>query len=126
MRQTSKVTVTIGGVSLATKAGSSTLFIGGWFPTGDLEYTYDEQLIYKEIQRPSRITTTLVHIWDSDLAAVNATRSATILYVTDTGFSYSMANGMCVSSGELTDGEVKVTFQGEMMPSPSKKKPDPP
>ncbi|MDB4989905.1 MAG: Phage tail tube protein [Myxococcaceae bacterium] len=126
MRQTGRVTIFLNGDSIRSKAGSSSLDIGGWRVAGEPEYTYDGQLSYKEIQVPSKITTTLVHVATTDLHALAATRDAMIVFRTDTKLEYSMSQAMLTEMGELRDGEVTLTFMGDATPTPTPVLPDNP
>jgi hypothetical protein len=77
--------------------------------TGYKLYGFSDEFV------PGKVEFTLAHVGGEDLIAIQAMRSATLEFETDTGDSYSVANAGCTAAVELTggDGEVALEFQGD-------------
>lgn len=111
MRQTSIVTISVGGSTLRTKQGSSSVELGGWVyePKG-VEYSGD--VIYTEKLVQSQVTTTLIHCADTDLAGMKTPSGVTLSFTTDTGATYVISGARLQGDPVLSNGEVEVTFFG--------------
>lgn len=112
MQQTSKVTVKVDGDSIRSKAGSSSMTLGGLYRK-DKEMTDQGVFMFKEKWQEGEIKTTLMHVADSDLIKIRDSKNVTVTYETDTQVTYTMANAVCAEVGELKDGEVEITFNGD-------------
>jgi hypothetical protein len=113
-QQTSRVTVKMDGDTIRSKAGSSSIKFGGaTVEESDVTSTDQGLTVWKEKFMPGMISTTLVHLADSDLLALLAKREITVTYETNTGVTYTMANAVALQPGELKDGECDVTFAGD-------------
>jgi len=112
MRQTSKVTVKVDGDAFRSKAGSSSLKIGGLYRT-ETEMTDQGVFLYKEKYVPSELKTTVMHVADTDLIKIRDSKDVSVTYETDTGAVYTITNAVCTEIGDLKDGEVECSFQGD-------------
>lgn len=109
-QQTGRVTVKIDGDTLRSKAGASMQKGGIKRPA---ESTDQGETIYKENVVPGVIKCTMVHMSDTDLDAISKFKGGTVQYITDTNVTYTMANAVCSDVGDLSNGEVEVTFSGD-------------
>lgn len=112
MQQTSKVTVKVDGDAIRSKAGSASAKPGGLYRT-ETEMTDQGVFLYKEKWVPSEIKVTLMNVADSDIIALRDSKDVTVTYEPDVGKVLTMANAVCTEIGELKDGEVEITFQGD-------------
>jgi hypothetical protein len=109
-QQTSKVTVKIDGDQLSSKPGA-TAQMGGVRRPGEM--TDQNVFVYKENIIPGMIKCTLVHVAETDLPAIRNFKDGTVVYETDSNVIYTMANAVCSEIGDLSNGEVEVTFMGD-------------
>jgi hypothetical protein len=113
-QQTSRVTVKIDGDTIRSKAASSAIVFGGaTVEESDVTSTDQGLTVWKEKFMPAKISTTLVHLADSDLIKLLASREVTVTYETNTGVTYTIANAVALQPGELKDGECDVSFMGD-------------
>lgn len=106
---TGRVTVKLNGASLKSRPGAS-IDIGGVTrePVENDQGTVD----YRETTRASVVTCTLVHTSDLDLIALRNFVNGTLLFECDSGPKYVVPGAFVQEIGELSEGEVEVTFGG--------------
>jgi hypothetical protein len=109
-QKTGRVTVSWDGNNLKSKPGAS-------FQPGGVqrkENGMDDQggFFYQEILVPGMIKCTLIHVSDVDLIALRDVKGADVQYSTDTGNVYTIPGGVFTEFGDLSNGEIDVTFMG--------------
>jgi hypothetical protein len=107
---TGRVKVKVNGTQLRSKRGAS-LQIGG--VTRNDVPNDDGTVDFNEETQPAQITATLTHTSETDLIALRNFKGGTVVFETDTGVSYSVGGAYTKSVGELSEGEVPVTFGGQ-------------
>ncbi len=112
-RQTGRVTVSVDGSKLQSKAGAS-MQPGGETRTEN-DMTDQGTFYYKEMLKPGMVKATLIHMSDTDLKTLRETTDATVQYETDTGLVYTLPNAVLTEFGDLANGEIEVTFMGSPM-----------
>jgi hypothetical protein len=85
--------------------------MGGIQRPGDM--TDQQTFYYKEKSVPGVIKATMIHMADTDLIGVRDFKEGIVTFNCDTGVVYTMSNAVCSELGELSDGEVEVTFMGD-------------
>lgn len=109
--QTNRVTVKVNGDAIRSKPGAS-VKIGGIDRT-DSDMTDQGQFYFKPKWVRSEIKVTLIHMSDTDLAALRDSENVTVTWEPHAGKTYTMANAVCAEVGELKDGECEITFFGD-------------
>jgi hypothetical protein len=109
-RQTGRVTVKVDGDQLRSKPGA-TAQMGG--PRRPVEMSDQGETVYKENLIPGMIKCTMIHCADTDLVALRNMINGTVQYETDTSVMYTMAGAVTSEIGDLSNGEVEVTFMGD-------------
>lgn len=104
------VKIYLDGELIRSKSGASITF-GGYEKTaqkGHKLYGFSEEFVTSEIEF------TIAHMADTDVAQLNAFEG-TLIFETDTGKSYTVANATTTSPGKLTGGEgdLEFTMMGE-------------
>jgi hypothetical protein len=114
MQQTSKVTVAIDGDTIRSKAGSSSIELGGYVvDEGSIEGAgYTRDMVYTERLTQTVIRTTLMHVGDTDLLKLSKSRDVTVSYTTDTKNVYVLTGALALRVGPLKGGECEVAFAG--------------
>jgi hypothetical protein len=109
MKATGRVSVKVNGVTLRSKEGAS-ITIGGVTrePIPNDQGTVD----YREETQPAEVTATLVHTAQTDLPALRNFTDGTVNFETDTKVVYVVSDAFTAEVGELSGGEVQVTFGG--------------
>ncbi len=107
---TGRVTVVVDGDRLRSKPGASMKF-GGEKREGAM--TDQNTSYYTETYEIAEVKATMVHMADTDLAKIRKFKNGTVQMETDTGVVYTMPNAFFADMGELKNGEVEVTFQGD-------------
>ncbi len=108
-QKTGRVFIKLGADPLRSKAGAR-LQIGG--VQREMDIADDGTVFYMERIVPSQIVCTLIHVAETDLEALRAFRDGTIEFRCDTGRIYTVADAAFLSAGDLTNGEIEVTFGG--------------
>ena len=67
---------------------------------------------YAETPLPSSVTVNLSHVAGYDLIRIRQWRDVTLVYTTDTGDGWAIEGAWVATMGELSNGEVPVTFNG--------------
>lgn len=111
-QQTGKVTVKWDGDQLRSKPGA-TAQMGGIRRPGEM--SDQGEFVYKETLIPGMIKCTIIHCSDTDLVALRNFKNGTVQYETDTGKMLTMANAVTSEIGDLSNGEVEVTFMGDAL-----------
>lgn len=62
---------------------------------------------------PGKITTTLQYVAETDVDALRKLRNGTVEYETDIGVIWILPNAFVTELGELSGGELEVTFEGD-------------
>jgi hypothetical protein len=109
-QQTGRITIKVDGDSLQSKEGAS-LQVGGI----QREPVMSDQggIFHKEKFEPSMIQATLIHTTQTDLDTLRALTSATINFEGDDGVVYVVRGAFFTSAGELSNGEISVSFAGQ-------------
>lgn len=109
MKSTGRVTVKMNGATLRSRPGAS-INIGG---VTREEVENDQGTVdYRESTKASEVTATLVHTAETDLIALRNFVGGTINFETDTGAVYVVGGAFTKEVGDLSEGEVEVTFGG--------------
>lgn len=108
--QSGRATVTVGVTTLQSKPGAS-LSVGGLLSVnGQMsdqgQYSFQNQWVMGEIKA------TLIHTSDVDLDALRNDRDVTVLFETDTGTRFQIPTASPKEIGELSNGEVEITWEG--------------
>jgi hypothetical protein len=108
-QQTGRVTIKLDGEPLRSKPGAK-MQLGGvqrkYSVTDQGETIFQEELV------PAEMSCTMPHLSDTDVERIRDFKNGTCQYVTDTGVTYTMAKAGYAKSGDLSNGELDVTFQG--------------
>jgi hypothetical protein len=109
-QQTGRVSVVLDGEIIRSKPGAS-------FQPGGMTRAYDltdqNTLYFRETFVPAKVSATMVHMSDTDLAKLQKFVGGTLQFKTDTGVVYNVTDAGMVSFGELKDGEISVEFAGQ-------------
>lgn len=111
MQITGKATIRVDGQLWRTEDGAS-LDTGGVKRTakvgGGNVYGYSEETV------PPELECKVYHTKDTDVPAINAITSATVLFESDTGDSYVLREAFVLESAKLEskDGTIPVKFSG--------------
>lgn len=105
-----RVKVKIDGELLRSKPGAM-IQIGGIkrTPVPNDQGTVD----WKEEIEPSEVKATISHVANTDLPAIRAWAGGVLTFETDSGTTYTVPSAFTAGTGELKDGEVEVTFNGD-------------
>jgi hypothetical protein len=71
------------------------------------------EVYYQENYIPAQIKCTMPHMKDTDLGKLRAWKNGTASFVTDTGVTFTVAKAFTAEVGELQNGEVDVTINGQ-------------
>lgn len=107
---TGRITIKLDGESLRSKSGAS-------IQTGGIqrkpEMTDQGEVYYQESFVPAQVKCTMPHMTDTNLSKLRAFKNGTLSVVTDTGVTFTIAKAFSAEVGELQNGEVDVTFNGQ-------------
>lgn len=108
---TGRVFIKVNGKLLRSKEGAKLVNIGGLERppvVGNEVYGYTEKVVAPSVE------CTLVDTADLSLKEIHAIVSATVIFETDTGKTYSIRDAWCESALSLTggEGEVECKFTG--------------
>lgn len=105
-----RATVKLDGKALRSKPGAS-IQLGGY----RREYALTDQRegYYTETEVPAEVKCTMPHMSDTDLVALRNFKNGTVQFITDHKRVYTVPNACFGEMGEVTNGEVEVTFRGE-------------
>ena len=109
---TGTVIVRMDGLSLRSK-DKAKLELGGF---ERMPVFADNELIgFSKKPVEAKVSATLAHVADSDVAAINNAESVSILFVCDNGVAFLVANAFCTKPPTLTGGEgdLEVEFAGK-------------
>ncbi|HLS32163.1 MAG TPA: phage tail tube protein [Brevibacterium sp.] len=106
---TGRVTVKINGETLRSAPGAS-IQVGG--VTREAVPNDQGTVDYRETTAAAEVSATLVHVAETDLIALRDFVGGTVNYETDTGVTYVIGDAFVTELGELSEGEVEVTFSG--------------
>lgn len=109
-QQTGRVTIRIGNETLRSRPGAS-LQVGGI--NRDFDATDQGEAYYRERIIPAQITATMVHMSDTDVAALQRLKNTTAFFTTDSGLTWTVANAAVSSVGDLSNGEVQIVIGGD-------------
>lgn len=111
MRQTGRMTLKVNGDVLATGENGATMTPGG--PMREDGMTDQDEHFYKERSVPAEFTATLIHVAGTDIDALRNMVDGVITFETDTGQVWSSSGAITKEIGELSQGELPVTFGGK-------------
>lgn len=107
---TGRVTIRLGSDSIRSKPGA-TLNIGGI--NREYDVTDQGEVYYRERNSIASIRATMPHFSDTDLIKLKQWVNGTAFFETDSGVMYTIAKAGTATIGDLTNGEVEVTINGE-------------
>lgn len=110
MQKTGQISIKLDGRLIRSKEGA-TIQIGGvrrTTSTDDQGRTYYQEKVY-----PAQVKATLIHTSDTDLEALRNGVGLVISFETDVGPNYMVRNAHFEEPGELSNGEVQITFGGD-------------
>lgn len=106
MQVTGTVTITVNGITLRSNEGASLTF-GGKTRTpviGHEYYGYSEKPVNAEVE------CNITHTADTDVALLRDLVDATVVFATDTGKQYLIANAFTMDVMRLTGGNGELTL----------------
>lgn len=110
MQQTGQITIKLDAKILRSKEGAS-IQIGGIrrvTKMDDQRRTY-----YQETVIPAQVKATLIHTTDTDLEELRNSVGLVINFETDVGPNYMVRGAHYEEVGDLSNGEVQITFGGD-------------
>lgn len=108
-KSTGRVSVKVNGVTLRSAPGAS-IKIGG--VTREAVPNDQGTVDYRETTEAAEVSATLIHTAETDLIGLRNFVGGTVNFETDTGVVYVVGDAFVTELGELSEGEVEVTFGG--------------
>lgn len=110
MQSTGRVTIQLGSEQLMSKPGAS-------IQTGGIERDFDMtdqmQSYFREKPTAALIEATIVHVAETDMAALRKWKNGTASFTTDSGKVFTVSHAATASLGPLQNGEVQIRIGGD-------------